>query len=137
MVVSTDAEQMAAMTGKLDFILDTVPVRHDLNPYLNALTYDGKHILVGLLDTVAKGPYHALIDTGALVTGFSNLDVARYLLENGLAERGMEGAVYLDAADRKMVLTRSGKVMPLDRCSIAKDRRFSFYDQIHTTGMDI
>ena len=62
MVVSTDAEQMAAMTGKLDFILDTVPVRHDLNPYLNALTYDGKHILVGLLDTV-EPPVHA----GALI----------------------------------------------------------------------
>jgi uncharacterized zinc-type alcohol dehydrogenase-like protein len=61
-VVSTDADQMAAMTGKLDFILDTVPVRHDLNPYLNALTYDGKHILVGLLDTV-EPPVHA----GALI----------------------------------------------------------------------
>ena len=61
-VVSTDADQMAAMTGKLDFILDTVPVRHDLNPYLNALAYDGKHILVGLLDTV-EPPVHA----GALI----------------------------------------------------------------------
>ena len=32
-----------------------------------------------LLDRVAAGQYHALIDTGALVTGLSNLQVAAYL----------------------------------------------------------
>ncbi len=48
-VVSTDDEQMADIAGKLDYVLDTVPVPHDINPYLNALTYDGIHIIVGLL----------------------------------------------------------------------------------------
>src|SRR5688572_29829979 len=35
-----------------------------------------------LLRTIATGdpPYHALIDTGALITGMTNLEVARYLL---------------------------------------------------------
>ena len=51
-VVSTDPEQMAAAAEQFDFILDTVPVQHDLNPYLNGLKYDGTHILVGLLEPV-------------------------------------------------------------------------------------
>ncbi|GEK74359.1 MULTISPECIES: NAD(P)-dependent alcohol dehydrogenase [Halomonas] len=51
-VVSTDEEQMAAVAETYDFMLDTVPVQHDLNPYLAALKYDGTHILVGLLDPI-------------------------------------------------------------------------------------
>lgn len=51
-VVSTDAAQMEALAGQFDFMLDTVPVQHDINPYLNALKYDGTHILVGLLDPI-------------------------------------------------------------------------------------
>jgi hypothetical protein len=33
----------------------------------------------------ASPPFHALIDSGALITNLSNEDVARFLLENGLA----------------------------------------------------
>ncbi|MDN5938116.1 MAG: zinc-binding dehydrogenase, partial [Salinisphaera sp.] len=51
-VVSTDDAQMDAVEGQLDFILDTAPVQHDLNPYLQTLRYDGTYILVGLLDSV-------------------------------------------------------------------------------------
>lgn len=52
-VVSTDDHQMEAAAESFDFMLDTVPVQHDLNPYLNCLTFDGTHILVGLLESVA------------------------------------------------------------------------------------
>ncbi len=51
-VVSTDDSQMEAAAESFDFMLDTVPVQHDLNPYLNCLTFDGTHILVGLLEPV-------------------------------------------------------------------------------------
>ena len=61
-VISTDAEQMRAVTEQLDFILDTVPVQHDLNPYLNTLAYDGTHILVGLLE-----PIEPPVKAGALL----------------------------------------------------------------------
>jgi hypothetical protein len=90
------------------------------------------------LDQVASGEpkYHALIDTGALITGYSNADVARYLIDNGLPD--MEGCVYLDESDCKMVYTRGAvKAVPLSECGLAKDKRFTFYDQVHTTGMDI
>lgn len=61
-VVSTDDEQMSAMQGQLDFVLDTVPVQHDLNPYIATLTYDGIHIMVGLLE-----PVEPPLNGGALV----------------------------------------------------------------------
>ena len=45
---------------------------------------------------------HALIDTGALITGMSNKEVAAFLLKNGLFN--FEGCVYLDEQDVKMIL---------------------------------
>lgn len=57
-IVSTDAEQMAAAAGRFDFLLDTIPVQHDLNPYLQTLRFDGVHILVGLIEPIDP-PVHA------------------------------------------------------------------------------
>ena len=94
--------------------------------------------VVGLLKSIATSqpPYNALIDTGALVTGLSNLEVARALLRYGLEE--VDAVVFLDELDRKMTLLRKGmKVVSLGECGVALERRFSFYDQVHTTGMDI
>ena len=51
-IVSTDAEQMKAAAGSFDFLLDTIPVKHDLNPYLETLRFDGVHILVGLIEPI-------------------------------------------------------------------------------------
>ena len=92
-----------------------------------------------LLLTIAQKsnpPYHALIDTGALITGLSNKDVAAFLLRNGLFN--FEGVVYLDEADVKMILLRSTfTAVPLAQASIPKAKQFAFYDDSHTTGTDI
>eukprot|EP00923_Selenidium_pygospionis_P045850 GHVN01079156.1.p1 GENE.GHVN01079156.1~~GHVN01079156.1.p1 ORF type:complete len:2019 (-),score=487.26 GHVN01079156.1:1940-7510(-) len=82
---------------------------------------------------------NALIDTGALITGFSNLEVATMLLDsvNGLPDV-IGGVVYLDEGDRQMVLVRDGfRVMRLAQCGLALENRFTFYDQVHTTGQDV
>ncbi|QGP81431.1 NAD(P)-dependent alcohol dehydrogenase [Sphingobium sp. CAP-1] len=47
-VVSRDADAMAARAGTLDFILNTVAVSHDLDAYTNLLTIDGTMVLVGV-----------------------------------------------------------------------------------------
>lgn len=47
-VLSTDAEQMSKYKGKLNFIIDTVSAKHDINSYLNLLKHDGTVVLVGL-----------------------------------------------------------------------------------------
>lgn len=46
-VVSKDAQQMAAQAGRYDFILDAVSAEHDINAYLNCLNRDGHLVLVG------------------------------------------------------------------------------------------
>jgi hypothetical protein len=92
-----------------------------------------------ILDAIATAnpPFHALLDCGALVTGMSNFDVAQYLLTHGLPVE-FDGVVFLDHNDRKMILMRQGmNVVRLNQSGIPPHRRFSFYDQIHTTGMDI
>lgn len=44
----------------------------------------------------------------------------------------------LDTTALGQVLVRAtGRVVAADQCGIALERRFAFYDQIHTTGMDI
>ena len=80
--------------------------------------------------------YNALIDTGALITGYSNQQVARLLLKFGL--EGMDACVFIDSDDRRMVVDRlGGPPVPLARSGIKLEKRFTFYDQVHTTGMDI
>lgn len=84
----------------------------------------------GLLDRIAQHQpqYHALIDTGALITGMSNYQVARYLLDKGLPDT--QGVVFLDDQDRKMILVRAtGRVVKLSQCGIPASARFAFYDQ--------
>lgn len=46
-VVSRDADAMARQANSLDFILNTVAISHDLNPFMNALRRDGTMCLVG------------------------------------------------------------------------------------------
>ncbi|NNM51796.1 MAG: NAD(P)-dependent alcohol dehydrogenase [Pseudomonadales bacterium] len=52
-ILSTDAEQMSLAGHRFDFILDTVPHPHDLNPYLSTLKRDGQLVLVGVLEPIA------------------------------------------------------------------------------------
>jgi hypothetical protein len=95
--------------------------------------------VTGILNDIATAnpPFHVLLDCGALITGMSNLDVAKYLLTHGLPNE-FDGVVFLDHKDRKMILMRHGmNVVRLNQSGIPPHRRFSFYDQIHTTGMDI
>ncbi|NBB92401.1 MAG: alcohol dehydrogenase catalytic domain-containing protein [Gammaproteobacteria bacterium] len=67
-VVSTDEKQMEAVAGHFDFMLDTVPVAHDLNPYIAALKHDGVHMLVGMPE-----PVDPPLDAGPLIFGRRSL----------------------------------------------------------------
>ena len=48
-LVSRDAEAMKRARGKFHFLLNTIPVSHDINPYLDLLKLDGVMALVGAL----------------------------------------------------------------------------------------
>jgi alcohol dehydrogenase (NADP+) len=63
-VLSTDSDQMAAVKGKFDLIIDTVPYVHDLNPYVPTLSLNGTLVLVGYL-----GGLEPLLNTAPLILG--------------------------------------------------------------------
>ena len=48
-LVSKDEGAMAKAQASFDFLLNTIPVSHDVNPYLALLKLDGTMVMVGLL----------------------------------------------------------------------------------------
>jgi uncharacterized zinc-type alcohol dehydrogenase-like protein len=51
-LISRDAADMAKHAQSFDLIIDTVPVAHDLNPYISLLKRDRTMVIVGPLDPV-------------------------------------------------------------------------------------
>ncbi|MDN3594747.1 NAD(P)-dependent alcohol dehydrogenase [Zunongwangia endophytica] len=49
-LISKDAEQMAEHKASFDFLLNTVPVKHDINPYIGLLKRDATMVLVGAIE---------------------------------------------------------------------------------------
>jgi len=49
LLVSSDKAAMKAAANSLDLIIDTVPVKHDINPYMSLLDIDGSLVIVGQL----------------------------------------------------------------------------------------
>ena len=106
---------------------------------VDVLFMDDDWSVEGVLGLVAAEPcqYHALIDTGALITGLTNFQVAQRLIEL-LPAATFDGVVYLGEQDSKQILPRATlRPMPLSESGIPRSRRFTFFDQVHTTGMDI
>lgn len=54
LLVSSDTAAMAEAASSLDLIIDTVPVKHDVNPYLPLLDVDGTLVLVGQIGPLAE-----------------------------------------------------------------------------------
>jgi len=64
-LISKDREAMRAHRQSFDFLLDTVPVAHALNPYLNLLRRDGTLAMVGALEPM-EGIHGALVSARRL-----------------------------------------------------------------------
>lgn len=62
-LASTDEDAMKKAAGSFDFILDTVPVKHDVNVYMPLLDIDGSLVIVGQI-----GPMNEFI-TAPIVFG--------------------------------------------------------------------
>ena len=54
LLVSSDGDAMANAVNNFDLIIDTVPVKHDLNPYMPLLDVDGTLVIVGQVGPVAE-----------------------------------------------------------------------------------
>lgn len=53
-LLSTDADAMAAAQNSFDFLLNTIPVGHDVDPYMTLLKRDATMVIVGALETLTK-----------------------------------------------------------------------------------
>lgn len=58
-LLSSDAQAMKAAANRFDFILDTIPRKHKVNPYLMLLGRHGKLVLVGALEPLE--PIHGAL----------------------------------------------------------------------------
>lgn len=62
-LISKDEDEMEEHKGTFDFLLNTVPVKHDINPYLNLLKRDSTMVMVGAIEPLE--PMHG----GSIIMG--------------------------------------------------------------------
>ncbi|MGB3592469.1 MAG: NAD(P)-dependent alcohol dehydrogenase [Nonlabens sp.] len=53
-LISKNTDEMENHKGSFDFILNTVPVKHDINPYLNLLKRDATMCMVGAIEPLEE-----------------------------------------------------------------------------------
>lgn len=53
-LISKDEDEMKKHAGSFDFLLNTVPVKHDLNPYINLLKRDATMVIVGAIEPLEE-----------------------------------------------------------------------------------
>lgn len=107
-IVSKDSEQMQAVTGTLDGILDTVSANHPILPFLNVLKPDGKLILVGVPDKPHELPAFPLI-MGRKIVGGSNIG-------------GLKETQEMLEFSAKNGITADIELIPIDYLNTAVDR---------------
>ena len=66
-LVSKDKGDMAKAAGTFDLIINTIPVTHDANPYIDLLKRDGTMVIVGALNPIEA------VNTGAMILGRKSL----------------------------------------------------------------
>jgi len=68
-IVSTNAEAMKKYASYFDFLLDTVPVGHDPQPYIDLLAVDGSLVLVGPISPMGDFHGRSLIGKRRAIAG--------------------------------------------------------------------
>ncbi|CBW26617.1 Probable NADP-dependent alcohol dehydrogenase [Halobacteriovorax marinus SJ] len=89
-LVSTDASAMEKASNSFDFILDTVPVKHDFNIYTPLLDIDGSLVVVGQIGAMEEPQTLPLIFgrrriSGSLIGGVKETqEVLDFCAEHGI-----------------------------------------------------
>ncbi len=69
LLISSDADRMARATNGFDLMIDTVPVRHDLTPYLPLLDVDGTLVMVGQIGPLPETTSVPLVSGRRSISG--------------------------------------------------------------------
>lgn len=90
-VLSTDKDMMSKHELSFDFILNTIPTSHDINPYVNLLKRDATLTLVGALEPLEPGlnnsqvAFHRRSVAGSLIGGIAETqEVLDFCAEHGI-----------------------------------------------------
>lgn len=90
-VVSTDKGAMKQRAASFDFILSTIPTKHDVNPYIALLKRDGRITLVGALEKlepINNGPlaFGRISFGGSLIGSIAETqEILDFCAEHGIA----------------------------------------------------
>ncbi|RZJ45171.1 MAG: NAD(P)-dependent alcohol dehydrogenase [Brevundimonas sp.] len=90
-VLSTDKTGLAAFKGAFDFILSTVPEKHEVGPLLDLMKRDGDIVVVGNLDVIdgvdnSKLAFRRQSVSGSLIGNLDETqDVLDFCAANGIA----------------------------------------------------
>ena len=90
-VLETDSERLATMAGSFDFILSTVPQKHDVNPYVQLLKRDATLCIVGALEPLqpihnGQLAFHRRRVAGSLIGNLADTqEVLDFCAEHGVA----------------------------------------------------
>lgn len=68
-LISTNKDEMKKWRGKFDFLLNTIPVGHDINPYVALLKFDSAMCLVGAIEPLDAVNGAQLISGRKVVAG--------------------------------------------------------------------
>jgi alcohol dehydrogenase (NADP+) len=100
-LLSTDEQAMADAAGRFDFILNTIPVSHDVGPYVNLLRPNGTMVIVGAIDSLPGLHGAALAMRNRSVAGslIGGLPETQEML-NFCAEHGIHSEVEIIRADQ-------------------------------------
>ena len=89
-VISTDEAAMQKYANRFDFILSTVPTKHDINPYIQLLKRDATLALVGALEPLepidhSQVAFHRRSIAGSLIGGIAETqEVLDFCAEHGI-----------------------------------------------------
>tara|TARA_R110002167_G_scaffold91135_3_gene245166 strand:- start:769 stop:1851 length:1083 start_codon:yes stop_codon:yes gene_type:complete len=90
-VIETDKPALAGLMGSFDFILSTVPEKHEVGPFLDLLKRDGQLVVVGNLDVIdgvdnSKLAFRRQSVGGSLIGNLQETqDVLDFCASNGIA----------------------------------------------------
>jgi len=89
-VFETDEEQLAALTSSFDFMLSTIPEKHDINPFIKLLKRDCALVVVGALEPLAPVnnqllAFHRKSVAGSLIGNLADTqEVLNFCAEHGI-----------------------------------------------------
>ncbi|KAJ0965469.1 hypothetical protein J5N97_026607 [Dioscorea zingiberensis] len=99
-LISSDEAQMGTAADSLDYIIDTIPVAHPLEPYLSLLKVDGKLILMGVINQPLQFITPMLMLGRKTITGtfIGSMDETQEMLEF-CAEKGLTSTIEIVKMD--------------------------------------